>query len=362
MGKLAKVSFAVLFTLMAASGCGQRGSTTAGDGAESTNPRDFKYPIQAGKYTILGILTDNKDHVKAKSNAEDALTRDPDIKCMVGLWAYNPPAILEAVKARGKTGQIKIVGFDENKITLQGIKEGEVFGTIVQQPFVFGYKSVELLAGMVRGKKVEFPRNSLFIPTRSIRQDNVDAFQVEVENMYAGKGDPPKAHFESPDTEKSVRVAFLTNSVDDFWKLAEEGCKLAESTVNAQCLVHMPSRGTVEEQKQAIEQFITEGYQGLAISPIDPANQAEVINKACEKMLVICQDSDAPNTNRKFYLGTSNYMAGREAGKMVKEACPEGGKVMIFVGKLEVLNAQERGRGVIDELLDKPIPAEFTEK
>jgi ribose transport system substrate-binding protein len=346
--------------LGAIAGCGQRASNS--QGTASANPRDYQYPIQAGKYTILGILTDNKDHVKAKANAEDALTRDPDIKCMVGLWAYNPPAILEAVKGRGKAGQIKIVGFDENKTTLQGIKDGDIHGTIVQQPFVFGYKSVELLAAMIRGQKVEFPHNRLFIPTRSIRAEDVDAFQVEVENMYAGKGQPPKPHFDKYDVQKPVRVAFLTNSVDDFWKLAEEGCKLAEQPHNAKCLVHMPSRGTVEEQKQAIEQFITEEYQGLAISPIDPANQAEVINKACEKMLVICQDSDAPNTNRKFYLGTSNYMAGREAGKLVKEAAPDGGKVIIFVGKLEVLNAQERSRGVIDELLDKPIPAEFSDK
>jgi ribose transport system substrate-binding protein len=84
-----------------------------------------------------------------------------------------------------------------------------------------------------------------------------------------------------------------------------------------------------------------------------------MLNMAAEKMAVVCQDSDAPKSNRKFYLGTSNYLAGRAAGKLVKQAIPEGGKVMIFVGKLEVLNAQERSRGVIDELADKPLPPGF---
>ena len=89
----------------------------------------------------------------------------------------------------------------------------------------------------------------------------------------------------------------------------------------------------------------------MVISPIDPANQEEMINNACEKMKVITQDSDAPTTNRIFYIGTDNYTAGRQAGELVVKACPEGGKVMVFVGKMEVLNAQERSQGVVDVLL-----------
>src|ERR1043165_8024656 len=49
-----------------------------------------------------------------------------------------------------------------------------------------------------------------------------------------------------------------------------------------------------------------------------------------------------------------NYKAGRAAGKLVKEALPGGGKVMLFVGRLEQLNSQQRRQGVIDELVDKP--------
>ena len=32
---------------------------------------------------------------------------------MVGLWAYNAPAILEAAKSKNAAGRIKIVSFDE---------------------------------------------------------------------------------------------------------------------------------------------------------------------------------------------------------------------------------------------------------
>ena len=42
-------------------------------------------------------------------------------------------------------------------------------------------------------------------------------------------------------------------------------------------------------------------------------------------------------------------------GKLIKEALPEGGQIMIFVGKMDVLNAQQRRQGLLDELMDKPL-------
>lgn len=345
--------------VLAASGC--RPESKGDSGAEITNPRDYTYPLEAGKYTVIGILTDDKDHTKAKSNAQDILTAHPDIKVMVGLWAYNPPLIYEALKTAGKVDEVKIVAFDENHVTLDAIKDGHIVATVVQNPFAFGYKSVELLAAMSRGADVTFPNDKLFIPTRIIGPDNVDAFRAEIENIQAGKGTRPPLHFENQDKSKPVRVAFLTNSPDDFWNLAKDGCDLAANDFNVTCKFDQPI-GLSAGQKQLIEEYITEKYDGLAISVTDPVGQTDIINEACEKMNVITQDADAPNTKRKFYLGTSNYMAGRQAGKLVKEACPEGGKVAIFVGVLGVLNAQERALGVIHELMDKEIPAEFAEQ
>ena len=72
--------------------------------------------------------------------------------------------------------------------------------------------------------------------------------------------------------------------------------------------------------------------QGIAISPVDPDNQTQLINETAGKVLVVTQDSDAPNSNRAFYVGTDNVAAGRQAGELIKEALPQGGKIMLFVG------------------------------
>jgi ribose transport system substrate-binding protein len=108
-----------------------------------------------GKYTLYKgeAITDNKSDVVAQDNAKDAIAKleGTENLCFIGLWAYNPPAILEAVRSKGKVGKIKIVGFDENPLTLQGIEQGSIYATVVQDPYNFGYKSVEILADLAKG-------------------------------------------------------------------------------------------------------------------------------------------------------------------------------------------------------------------
>ena len=81
--------------------------------------------IEGNGFVILGTLTDQFDRAKAKANVEDTLSRHPDIDCMVGLFEYNPPLILEALEQADKIGSVKVVAFDENDRTLKGIQDGQ---------------------------------------------------------------------------------------------------------------------------------------------------------------------------------------------------------------------------------------------
>lgn len=138
------------------------------------------------KYTVLDTRTDNFDMANAKSQAEDALVKYPDLGCMVGLFSYNPPAILEAVKGANKLGKVKIVAFDEEKPTLQAIKDGHCQGTVVQDPYNYGYRSVELLSKLARGDRSVLPKGEdkfIDIPARIIRADNVLDFWKKLDEL-----------------------------------------------------------------------------------------------------------------------------------------------------------------------------------
>lgn len=132
-------------------------------------------------YTVLGTLTDQFDRAKAKANVEDTLSKHPNIAGMVGLFAYNPPAILEALKQSGKVGKVKVIGFDENDATLKGIQDGIVLGTVVQNPYEYGYQAVKVLTEVLAGKTNVIPANQYIeVPARKIRKDNVDEFWAEL--------------------------------------------------------------------------------------------------------------------------------------------------------------------------------------
>jgi ribose transport system substrate-binding protein len=156
-----------------------------------------------------------------------------------------------------------------------------------------------------------------------------------------------------PKPPKAIKtVAFITNSTSDFWKIARKGCDKADNELSDVTVAFKTTNtGATEEQNGLIRQALDrDDADAIAISPIDPAVQKKVINDAAKRTLVITQDSDAPDTDRALYLGADNRAAGRQAGELIKKALPQGGKIMVFVGKREVQNAQERFDGLKESL------------
>jgi len=136
-----------------------------------------KYPVVFGKYEILGTMTDDAKREICMRKAQDTIAKYPDVNCLVGLWAYNPPAILDAVKSAEKVGKVAIIGFDEDEQTLAGIKDGSVAATVVQDPFNFGYEAVKIMAGFVKNdpKVLDLPemnaQKQIYIRHRIINKD-----------------------------------------------------------------------------------------------------------------------------------------------------------------------------------------------
>jgi ribose transport system substrate-binding protein len=153
------------------------------------------------------------------------------------------------------------------------------------------------------------------------------------------------------DSTRKFRVAFVTNNASDFWSIARKGCEKADSELaDVTVEFKIPADGTAAEQKRIVDDLMAKGVDGIAISPVDPTNQTQMINEMAKQVLVVTQDSDAAQSDRACYLGTDNVAAGRQAGGLIKEALPQGGKITIFVGKLDARNAQERLQGIKEVL------------
>jgi len=151
----------------------------------------------------------------------------------------------------------------------------------------------------------------------------------------------------------TTRVGFVTNCAVEFWAVAEAGARVAAKANDVDLVVRMPPNATTAEQKRYLEDLVSSGIDGIAISPKDPDNMTALLNGVAERCLLITHDSDAPKSNRLCYIGVENYEAGRMCGQLLEEAMPDGGPVVIVVGTLDQDNARHRRQGVIDYLLGR---------
>jgi ribose transport system substrate-binding protein len=131
-------------------------------------------------FDILPVFLDGADRTKAKKNVEDALARYPDLVLTIGLWSYNGPCMVDAVRASTRAKKPLIVAFDEEEETLKAVQDGTIYATVVQRPFEFGYQSMKALKELKEGKTIP-PMIDTGITT--IKKDNLPTFWAELREL-----------------------------------------------------------------------------------------------------------------------------------------------------------------------------------
>ncbi|NTF44570.1 substrate-binding domain-containing protein [Rhizobium rhizogenes] len=136
----------------------------------------FKAAVKAGEQKVTFLDTVDGQNVQdvALSAAENLITANPD---MTTLYATGEPALLGAVAAvtsQGKTGSVKVFGWDLTKQAVEGIDQGWVTAVIQQDPAGEGKAAVEALVKVKKGEKVDPIIN---VPVTIVTKENVDKFR-----------------------------------------------------------------------------------------------------------------------------------------------------------------------------------------
>ena len=140
--------------------------------------------IEGNGFTIYATITDQGKPEVAKQKVEDAINAYDDVELFVGLFAYNPPACLQGIRQSNMVGKIKVAAFDEADQTLQGIKEGSVIGTVVQDPYEYGYQSVRILSELLKGNNEVIPESKFIdIVARAVTKTERDIDGTESLNV-----------------------------------------------------------------------------------------------------------------------------------------------------------------------------------
>lgn len=126
------------------------------------------------KVTFLDTVDGQNVQDVALSAAENLMTANPD---MTTLYATGEPALLGAVSAvtsQGRTGDIKVFGWDLTKQAIEGIDAGWVTGVIQQDPAGEGKAAVEALDTVSKGGTIDKIIN---VPVTIVTKENVDKFK-----------------------------------------------------------------------------------------------------------------------------------------------------------------------------------------
>ncbi len=126
-------------------------------GAENLMQRVKGFKRVIAKYPQIEIVSEQacqSDQTIALNITENVLTAHPDLGGIFGVNAPGAPGAAQGVKATGKSGKVKIVGFDALPDTVRYCAEGVVQAIIEQRPYRMGYLAVRYLKEFLEGKKI----------------------------------------------------------------------------------------------------------------------------------------------------------------------------------------------------------------
>ncbi len=150
-----------------------------------------------------------------------------------------------------------------------------------------------------------------------------------------------------------VTIAVVPKAMDNPVFLdTKAGAEKAAEELGIELIWTAGFKSDAAEQVQVLEGLIQKGVDGMLISCNDPSALNDVIAKAmADGIYVATFDSDAPDSDRAFYVGIDNYDVGKLGGKLYSELASEKpGKVetALLTGILGAFNLEERIRGFKD--------------
>lgn len=110
------------------------------------------------------------EYARSLAVTEDILTAHPGLD---GIFAANESSTVgavQAVKARGLAGKIKLVGFDSSPSLLDDLRAGAIDSLVLQDPFEMAYQGLKTLIDRRRGQT---PARRIDLPPTLVTRDNM---------------------------------------------------------------------------------------------------------------------------------------------------------------------------------------------
>ena len=157
--------------------------------------------------------------------------------------------------------------------------------------------------------------------------------------------------------DKKVLAVVVKGLDNPFFTVMGQGCadwNAAHADSEYECLYTGPALSSDEAgEVQIVQDLITSGAAGIAISPSNAPAMANMLKAAAPSMPIITIDADLLPEDaglRSTYFGTNNYDMGVGMANALKELKPAGGTVCLQLGNVAAANINERAAGFRDTI------------
>ncbi|MCL5677418.1 MAG: substrate-binding domain-containing protein [Firmicutes bacterium] len=103
---------------------------------------------------VVAVESSDISRLVAAEKAGKILTEHPDVTVLLGTSSMDALVAAQVVVQRGLQGQVLIVGYDDLPQTLDFIRQGVIYGSVVQNPVAMGQIGVAMLVECREGKAV----------------------------------------------------------------------------------------------------------------------------------------------------------------------------------------------------------------
>jgi len=150
-----------------------------------------------------------------------------------------------------------------------------------------------------------------------------------------------------------VKIGFITKFPVPFFATMEDAAKAyVAANPGVEIIFGQGTSATdIEGQIALIESMVTQGVQGIAVTPVDPT-VAQALDKAIAAgVKVVLMDNNIPDWDGRTALATTdNYAAGKIAGEYLKSVLQSGDTLGILEGVPGVPSLDDRVKGMLEGL------------
>jgi ribose transport system substrate-binding protein len=156
-----------------------------------------------------------------------------------------------------------------------------------------------------------------------------------------------------PANADPIKIGFITKFPVPFFATMEEGARAYAATdSDVEIVFGVGASATdIEGQIALIESMVTNGVQGIAITPVDPTVAPALDKAVAAGVKVVLMDNSIPGWEGLTAIATTdNYAAGKIAGEHLATLLKDGDTLAILEGVPGVPALDDRVNGMLEGL------------